>query len=76
MFQPLSNEHHAYTTSQQVKTCLLIPLHHLPQQIHTHHSEAKAQYVATWHLAVPMKRALWEPVIHVSDIPVHQIAAH
>ena len=48
---PLScKDHHIYITSQQVKICLSILLHHLPQYIHIGHAhlndtEATALYM-------------------------------
>ena len=67
IFQLPYGEHHAYITSQQVRTCLSILLHHLPQHIqHTHIKDSAATilYAAIWCLALLMKKTL------------HQIAAY
>ena len=65
-------EHHAYIMSQQVRTCLLILLHHLPQCIHIQHNHLKDSaatilYATIWHLAVLTMRILQQIVAHTME---------
>ena len=64
-----------------MKIYLLILPNHLSQLNNTQYThptdlEATVLYAAIWCLAVLIKRAQWEPVSHIHDTLVLQIAAH